>query len=150
MRATDLVNPDLRNAAAAKTFDFLTKAVMEENGEGLVPAPSFDAYQAASTALLNSGVALASVAPVGTVIHTPDGPLTVASVVDASWTRDVTLTADGVGRLPGWHSGATTGEPVRYEQWAILSEPNTGYALRLDSRSHGYLDAGTRRTIQTG
>lgn len=146
-----LVAPAARNTAAARTFAYLTEAVATENAEGLIPAPSFAAYQAASTALLQSAVAVAALGKVGDRVVTPDGELVIAESASDTRLVHVLLTEDGKGRVAGWHNNpeALSGQ-VRYEAWQITDEAGSGFPVALYSRTHGYLDPSSRMVVQTG
>lgn len=141
------------NTLAFLIFEKATKAVdtaAAENGYP-VPADVFEAFEKAAAALHVSAVALALDSELGTVVHTPDGPLTVvgSSYPNGTDTDEVVagkviataaiLTQDGhYAGLQTWHDGPSVGGVfvARYEP--------------KGRTFHGYVDKASRKLVQTG
>lgn len=63
----------------------------------------------------------------------------MSAVATATPFDEVLLTSDGRIAFPEyWHTGPETGEAIAYERWTA------------DHRTHGFVDPGTRRLVQSG
>lgn len=77
--------------------------------------------------------------------HPMNGPLYVRSIVAMKdGGREVLLTSDCRGAIAEWHTGPEADHAVRYER--VRFNCVGGIARR----THGWVDAATRRIVQTG
>jgi hypothetical protein len=143
-----LVHPAERNLAAANALTTIGELVNAENAAGLIPAPSFEAYQTAARTVNQTAAVAAAMLKVGDTVHTADGPLVIAWQHSSTTSIDVVLTSDGGPQEPVWHTGPESDAmQVRYESWTLV---DNGKDVDVSKRSHGYLDAASRRIVQTG
>lgn len=125
---------DSERGANSLAYDRMWEAL---TAKGLTPEKWSENHSKACAELAKSVVALLAIAPIGTVVFSFDGQLTVASFNE----EEIMLTADGGKAIMKWHAPADEpmGDSVMYERWS--------HGVR---QGHGYIDPVSRCIVQTG